>query len=31
VQFGNDLPADDLAVNGDVDIKTFKIGLNDAF
>ena len=31
VQFGAVLPADYLAVNGTVDVKTFKIGLNYAF
>ena len=31
VQFGNVPPADYLAINGDIDIKTFKIGLNYAF
>lgn len=31
VRFGNVPPADYLAVNSDVDVKTFKIGLNYAF
>lgn len=31
VQFGNVDPADYLAVNGDIDVQTFKIGLNYAF